>query len=126
MRQAKQVFQAEPFVFVSDLPRSIAYWRDTLGFEVVTTYGDPPYFALLERAGARLALRHVDTPVIDPARRDAEELLSAAITSNDISGLYAEFSSGDVSFFRHLHTAPWGARTFIVRDPDGNLVLFAG
>jgi hypothetical protein len=21
---------------------------------------------------------------------------------------------------------PWGARTFIVRDPDGNLLLFAG
>jgi len=25
-----------------------------------------------------------------------------------------------------LTSEPWGARTFIVRDPDDNLVLFAG
>ena len=31
-----------------------------------------------------------------------------------------------LDFFQTLKTEPWGARTFIVRDPDGNLVLFAG
>jgi hypothetical protein len=25
-----------------------------------------------------------------------------------------------------LKEEPWGARTFIVLDPDGNLILFAG
>jgi hypothetical protein len=27
---------------------------------------------------------------------------------------------------RPLKREPWGAHTFIVRDPDGNLLLFAG
>jgi catechol 2,3-dioxygenase-like lactoylglutathione lyase family enzyme len=26
----------------------------------------------------------------------------------------------------NLRTEPWGARTFIVKDPDGNLIAFAG
>jgi uncharacterized glyoxalase superfamily protein PhnB len=31
-----------------------------------------------------------------------------------------------VEFHQPLKPEPWGARTFIVRDPDGNLILFAG
>ncbi|WP_407045994.1 VOC family protein [Mesorhizobium abyssinicae] len=28
-------------------------------------------------------------------------------------------------FHQTLRTEPWGARTFIVSDPDGNLICFA-
>jgi hypothetical protein len=31
-----------------------------------------------------------------------------------------------VSFHQSLRTEPWGARTFIVQDPDGNLIAFSG
>jgi uncharacterized glyoxalase superfamily protein PhnB len=31
-----------------------------------------------------------------------------------------------VPFQQSLKEESWGARTFVVRDPDGNLVLFAG
>jgi hypothetical protein len=31
-----------------------------------------------------------------------------------------------VLFHQTLKSEPWGARTFIVRDPDGNLILFSG
>jgi uncharacterized glyoxalase superfamily protein PhnB len=40
--------------------------------------------------------------------------------------LFREFQASGVDFFQKLKTEPWGARNFIVRDPDGNLVLFAG
>jgi hypothetical protein len=30
-----------------------------------------------------------------------------------------------VEFHQTLKQRPWGARNFIVRDPDGNLLLFA-
>jgi hypothetical protein len=32
----------------------------------------------------------------------------------------------DVPFHQTLKQEPWGATTFIVIDPDGNLILFAG
>ena len=65
-------------------------------------------------------------PIIDPQLRDKEDLLSASITLDDAKPLYLEYQAVGVAFHQTLRTEPWGARTFIVRDPDGNLILFAG
>jgi uncharacterized glyoxalase superfamily protein PhnB len=46
--------------------------------------------------------------------------------SEEIKALFLEFQSAGVTFFQTLRQEPWGARNFIVRDPDGNLLLFAG
>jgi catechol 2,3-dioxygenase-like lactoylglutathione lyase family enzyme len=117
---------AEPQLFVTDIDASIAFYRDTLGFTVAFTYGTPPFYAQVARDAARLNLRHVDRPVIDPNLRDQQDLLSAIITLDDAKPLFLEFQSASVPFHQTLRTEPWGARTFIVRDPDGNLILFAG
>jgi catechol 2,3-dioxygenase-like lactoylglutathione lyase family enzyme len=98
----------------------------TLGFTVAFVYGDPPFYGQVTRDAARLNLRHVDRPVFDRALREREGLLSAAITADDLEGLYLEFQSAGVVFHQALRTEPWGARTFMVQDPDGNLLLFAG
>jgi uncharacterized glyoxalase superfamily protein PhnB len=73
-----------------------------------------------------LNLRCLPTPIIDPQLRDSENLLSASITLDDAKPLFLEFQAAGVEFHQALKTEPWGARTFIVRDPDGNLVLFTG
>jgi uncharacterized glyoxalase superfamily protein PhnB len=67
--------------------------------------------------------------VFDNALRERESLLSAAMTvesADDIKRLFLEFQSAGVAFHRTLAKQPWGAMDFIVRDPDGNLLLFAG
>jgi uncharacterized glyoxalase superfamily protein PhnB len=100
-----------------------------LGFEVAFTYGDPPFYAQVHRDGARLNLRCVKPPPIDPGLREREELLSAAITvatADEIKTLFLEFQAAGVAFRQALRRAPWGASNFIVADPDGNLLLFAG
>jgi catechol 2,3-dioxygenase-like lactoylglutathione lyase family enzyme len=77
------------------------------------------------RDDARLNLRCLDTPSLDPELRDREQLLSASITLDDSGPLFLEYQAAGVPFAQTLRTEPWGARTFIVRDPDGNLILFA-
>jgi catechol 2,3-dioxygenase-like lactoylglutathione lyase family enzyme len=116
---------AEPQLYVRDLAASYAFYS-TLGFTAAFTYGEPPFYGQVVRDGARLNLRHVDDPVIDPARRDAEGLLAATMTVEDAKALFLEYQNAGVEFVQPLRTEPWGARTFIVRDPDGNLLLFAG
>jgi len=88
--------------------------------------GEPPFYAQVFRDGARLNLRHLDTPAFDTALRDREQLLSASITLADAEPLFLEYQAAGVGFAQPLRSEPWGARTFIVRDPDGNLILFAG
>ena len=120
---------AEPQLFVSDIKASCEFFTTKLGFAVAYVYGDPPFYGQVSRDGAALNLRHVDRPVIDSQLREREDLLSAAITvdsADEIKQLYLEFQAADVTFHRTLKREPWGARTFVVKDPDGNLLLFAG
>jgi catechol 2,3-dioxygenase-like lactoylglutathione lyase family enzyme len=120
---------AEPQLFVADIKASCEFFTSKLGFAVAFTYGEPPFYAQVRRDGARLNLRHVDRPLIDAALRDHEELLSASLTvatAEEIEALSAEFQTAGVVFFQTLKREPWGAKDFIVRDPDGNLLLFAG
>jgi catechol 2,3-dioxygenase-like lactoylglutathione lyase family enzyme len=117
---------AEPQLYVRDIVASCEFYSRMLGFSIAFTYGEPPFYGQVFRDGARLNLRHVDAPVVDPAVRDAEQLLVASITLEDAKPLFLEFQKAGVEFVQPLRSEPWGARTFIVRDPDGNLLLFAG
>ena len=117
---------AEPQLFVNDVASSCDFYTKKLGFTVAFTHGDPPFYAQVFRDGASLNLRHLDQPAISPDLQAREHLLSASITVDDAEPLFLEFQSAGVSFHQTLKTEPWGARTFIVRDPDGNLILFAG
>jgi catechol 2,3-dioxygenase-like lactoylglutathione lyase family enzyme len=120
---------AEPQLFVADLKSSCDFFIVKLGFSVAFAYGEPPFYAQVMRDGARINLRCVERPVIDAALRDREQLLSASLTvatADEIKELFLEFQTAGVAFFQSLRSEPWGARDFIVRDPDGNLLLFAG
>ena len=120
---------AEPQIFVRDVNVATEFYTQKLGFSVAFSYGEPPFYAQVRRDGAQLNLRHVDAPVIDPALRDRESLLSASLTvasSDAIKQLFLEFQAAGVAFNQPLKREPWGAKDFIVQDPDGNLLLFAG
>jgi uncharacterized glyoxalase superfamily protein PhnB len=120
---------AEPQLLVTDIRRSCEFFREKLGFLLVFSYGDPPYYAQVSRDAARLNLRWVERSVIESAVRDREELLSASMTvatAEEIKLLFLEFQSAGVTFQQTLKKQPWGAKNFIVKDPDGNLLLFAG
>ncbi|HEU4414120.1 MAG TPA: VOC family protein, partial [Candidatus Angelobacter sp.] len=91
-------------------------------------YGDPPYYGQVSRDQARLALRMVCEPVFLDIR-EREHLLSASITvatADEIKQLFLSYQAAGVRFHQTLKKEPWGARTFVVMDPDGNLILFAG
>lgn len=120
---------AEPQLLVTDVKRSCEFFCEELGFSVVFSYGEPPYYAQVCRDGARLNLRRVERDIIESAVREREEVLSATMTvstSNEIKSLFLEFQSAGVAFHQKLKKQPWGAKNFIVKDLDGNLLLFAG
>lgn len=120
---------AEPQLFVADIKRSCDFFCKKLRFSLVFSYGDPPYYAQVGRDRARLNLRCIEGPVIESTVRDREELLSASMTvatADEIKLLFLEFQSAGVTFRQTLKRQPWGAKTFVVKDPDANLLLFAG
>jgi catechol 2,3-dioxygenase-like lactoylglutathione lyase family enzyme len=119
----------EAQLFVADIQASCAFYTDKLGFAVAFVYGDPPFYGQVTRDHARLNLRAIDEPVFAGDVREREQLLSATLTvatGAEIEQLFLSYQSVGVPFQQSLQKESWGARTFVVRDPDGNLVLFAG
>jgi hypothetical protein len=107
----------------------VIFYTNKLSFAVEFIYGDPPYYGQVVRDNARLNLRLVFEPVFVAVVRKREHLLSASITvatANEIKQLFLSYQAAGVSFHQALEKEPWGARTFVVSDPDGNLILFAG
>lgn len=116
-------------LFVADIKSSCDFYTNKLGFAVEFIYGDPPFYGQVIRDNARLSLRLVFGPVFIANVRKREHLLSASIavaTANEIKQLFLTYRASEVSFHQPLKKEPWGARTFIVSDPDENLILFAG
>jgi catechol 2,3-dioxygenase-like lactoylglutathione lyase family enzyme len=116
-------------LFVADIKASCDFFTQKLGFSIVFVYGEPPFYAQVKRDAGILNLKCMDRPVIDPDLRDRGSLLSsdmAVNTAEEIKQLFLEFQAKGVTFFQTLRKEPWGAKTFIVKDPDGNLLLFAG
>jgi len=116
-------------LYVGDMKASTDFFTKKLGFTIDFVYGDPPFYGQVSRDNARLALRFMDEPVFAGDVREREELLSASITvvsAEEIEELFRMYQDGEVTFHQPLKNETWGARTFIVKDPDGNLILFAG
>ncbi len=116
-------------LFVADVVASCTFFTDKLGFAVDFVYGEPPFYGQVVRDKAQLALRLVCEPVFAGDIREREHLLSASITvdsADEIKQLFLDFQAAGVRFHQALRKEPWGARNFIVVDPDGNLILFAG
>jgi uncharacterized glyoxalase superfamily protein PhnB len=119
----------EAQLFVADIGKACAFFTEMLGFTVAFTYGEPPFYGQVKRDVARINLRMVCEPVYAGDVREREELLGCSMTVDsaaEIKRLFLQYQQAGVDFFQTLRQEPWGARTFIVRDPDGNLLLFAG
>jgi catechol 2,3-dioxygenase-like lactoylglutathione lyase family enzyme len=119
----------EAQLFVADIQASCDFYTNKLGFTVAFVYGDPPFYGQVTRDQARLNLRVVGEPVFAGDVREREGLLSATLTlaaADEIHQLFLSYQAAGVHFGQTLKREPWGARTFVVVDPDGNLILFAG
>ena len=113
---------------VADVGRSLAFYRDRLGFVVEAEYDDPPY-ATLSQAGARLSLAEQghsaeDRPGVsmvapaDPSSANVVLVLEVA----DARAEHARLGAANVRFLAEPYEPPWGGCRFFCVDPDGYLV----
>jgi catechol 2,3-dioxygenase-like lactoylglutathione lyase family enzyme len=119
----------EAQLYVADVQAACGFYVEKLGFAVAFTYGEPPFYGQVRREGVSLNLRYVEGPVFVEDIRRREHLLAATVLVRSgaaLRRLFQEFETAGVPFHQPLRQEPWGARTFVIEDPDGNLVLFTG
>ena len=113
-----------PIFFVSDVPRSAAWYCDKLGFQIDFLHGQPPFYGSVSRSGICIHLRLVRQTWFAVRAVEEESLILATIEAADVKALYEEFRARGVDFAQPLTHQYWGGTDFQVRDPDGNAFSF--
>jgi catechol 2,3-dioxygenase-like lactoylglutathione lyase family enzyme len=114
-----------PFFIVKDVARSLAFYRDRLGFAVTFEgFGDDLFFGIVQRGGAMIILKSVGVDPLPNSRREAAARWDAYLAVPDPDALAAEFESRDVAFSEPLKDTDDGLRGFELKDFDGYVLFF--
>jgi len=117
---------ATPFFLVDDVAESIAYWRDSLGFYLRRSLGEPLEFAILQRNTVRVMLRRAPRWSQTIARSNsqrAEDAIDLYISVSDVSLLTAELTTSGADVIQVPSLAE-GRPELLVRDPNGYVLCF--
>ena len=110
-------------LFVRDLDKCVAFYRDTVGLQVQDSNADSvgfslgdQYFLLLEvSAAAHL----ISEEALDLKIEGGPRMLLAASVEN-VDAAYQELKDKGVTFLRPPADQSWGLRTAYFADPEGN------
>jgi len=116
---------------VFDMPASIAFYRDALGFEVVTTskpMGEHFDWALLRLNDVELMLNtayeeDARPPAPDPARIAGHDDTCLYFGCPDVDMAYAFLRARGVAA-KEPKVAPYGMKQLYISDPDGYSLCF--
>jgi catechol 2,3-dioxygenase-like lactoylglutathione lyase family enzyme len=118
----------------NDPDASLAFYRDTLGFEVRNDVGyggmrwitvGPP-----DQPGTSIVLHPpaADPGITEDERHTIAEMMAKGtyamivLATPDLDGAFARLQAGDAEVVQEPTEQPYGVRDCAVRDPAGNLI----
>ena len=118
-----------PLIQVYDMPSSIRFYRDLLGFEIVQTSAplggqDRFHWAFLRLGGVEMMLNSAyefdhERPVPpDPSRARAHEDTCLYIACPGVDAAFQELAAKGLAV-KPPKVAPYGMKQVYLRDPDG-------
>ena len=119
-----------PLIQVFDMPTSLHFYRDLLGFSIVQSSrpGDDFDWGWLRLGGADLMLNTAYEREFRPPQPDKDRFAGHADTGlffdcPDVDAAYDELRGKGVQM-KPPKTAPYGMRQLYVTDPDGYVLCF--
>ncbi len=124
-----------PMLTTDDLSGTIAFYRDTLGFEVTGTYPeDDPNWCYLKRGDSHLMFSSLDQLDHGHDERGHDEreghhhdsptgVWTLYVYPDDVESLWEKLKE-QVPVAYPLHETPYGMREFGIRDPNGFMLSF--
>jgi glyoxylase I family protein len=119
-----------PLIQVFDMPTSVRFYRDVLGFTVVhqSLPGDEFDWCLLRLDDSKLMLntayeKEHRPAEPDPARIAAHEDTALYFGCRDVEGTYAQLRAKGLDV-KAPTVAPYGMKQLYLKDPDGYVICF--
>jgi uncharacterized glyoxalase superfamily protein PhnB len=122
------------FLPQDDPDAAVAFYRDTLGFEVRldVEYGGLHWITVgpPDQPGTSIVLHPpaVDPGITDDERRTITEMMAKGtyatilLATVDLDGTFEKLQAGDAEVVQEPTEQPYGIRDCAVRDPAGNLI----
>jgi catechol 2,3-dioxygenase-like lactoylglutathione lyase family enzyme len=117
-----------------DPDASLAFYRDTLGFEVRSDYGQGKMRWIVvgpanqPETSILLAPPAADPGVTDEERRTITEMMAKGtygwilLATHDLDATFEKVQAGDAEVVQEPTLQPYGVRDCAFRDPAGNMV----
>ncbi len=118
----------------TDPDASVAFYRDVLGFEVRTDFGQgPTRWVTVGPPGQPgtsilLAPPGADPGVTEDERHTIAEMMAKGtsgwilLATHDLDGTFEQLQAGDAEVVQEPTEQPYGMRDCAFRDPAGNLI----
>ena len=111
-----------PIIRVADVPTSIRYYVEALGFEnefgwssdAQAFVDDAPDFACVYRGNVSFFLDHGDQSAVGTRHSIFLNTL------DELEALHHEYRQSGATIVEPPEDKPWGMREMLVSDPDGN------
>ena len=109
-------------IITDELDRLVTFYEQVTG---ITAERPAPPFAELVSAGATLAIGHSQTVALfgeDSAHAADNRTVIIEWQVDDVDSEYTRLQTIVSDWVQEPTTMPWGNRSILFRDPDGNLV----
>jgi len=103
---------------VTDMTKSVGYYRDVLGFRVTFEYGQPTFYACLCRDEVALHL------IASAQSKRLPGNGGISVFVRDVDTVYAELLARGAKLLGQPQNYDYGMRDFDVVDLDGNQLTF--
>src|SRR5689334_14036781 len=113
-----------PQFLVDDLDRSMAYYREALGFAFGPAWEG--FYAIGMRDGFEIHLKKAAKFPGEREHRRRGEHLDASAGVEGIESFYEKCVARGAKVIKPLAATEWGTRDFYVEDPDGYIICFGG
>lgn len=114
-----------PQLVVADPRATAEYYRDVLGFEILSYFLDPPVYAMVRRGPVEIHFGKSDDGMVQTNETKREGLGSDVyIWVDDIEELFREFSASGADIAEGPVKRIYGSTEITVRDCDGHAIVF--
>jgi uncharacterized glyoxalase superfamily protein PhnB len=103
---------------VKNVPESMVYYRDKLGFDVAFEYGEPAFYIGLCSGAVTLHLISAAKTPRQPGHG------AVSIFVDDVDALHADLVKRGAKVLKAPKDYDYGLRDFDVADLDGNMIFF--
>ena len=112
-----QFHSVSPFLATEDLPTTLAFYLDRLGFSLAWEWGEPTELAAVCRDEVELTLA---------SRADTKPggISRLYLHIDGVDSYHAQLQSAGVAITVAIADRPYGMRDFSVTDPAGNVLCF--